>query len=62
MDNWWLVAMVADYRRRDLLRQAEQERLIREGRSHARRGVRLLIAPLLARSLVEWIPRNLLQA
>jgi len=32
MDNWWLLAMVADYQRRDALREAEQGRLIRAAR------------------------------
>jgi hypothetical protein len=40
MDTWWLLAMVADYQRRDALREAEQYRLIRaaKGPRKARRS------------------------
>ena len=57
MDNWWLLAMVADYQRRDALREAEQERLIRAAQGPRKaRGWWTSVALMLS-SLVGLIVR-----
>jgi len=57
MDNWWLLAMVADYQRRDALYEAEQERLIRAAKgSRKARGWWTSVALMLS-SLVGLIIR-----
>jgi len=57
MDNWWLLAMVADYQRRDALREAEQGRLIRAAKGPRKaRGWWTSVALMLS-SLVGLIIR-----
>jgi len=53
--NPWVAQRVAEERMKDLLREAEQERLIRKGKRPARTGIGRWIAPLLATSFVVAI-------
>ena len=57
MDSWWLLAKVADYQRRDALREARQERLVRAAKGCEKaRGRRSLVALILS-SLVGLVVR-----